>query len=94
MLSCFDFVCYNIFGGDVMTKHYEQRKAANERYLATLDSLLLRLPKGKKDEIKVHAESCGESVNGFISRAIAETMMRDKESDPKPGGNESQGDVL
>ena len=77
-----------------MTKHYEQRKAANERYLATLDSLMLRLPKGKKDEIKTHAESRGESVNGFISRAIAETMMRDKENKPKPGRNELQGDVL
>lgn len=30
--------------------------------------------------IRAHAESMGESVNGFIKRAIAETMERDKPS--------------
>jgi len=29
------------------------------------------------DTIKTHAEAHGESVNGFINRAIAETMERD-----------------
>ena len=28
--------------------------------------------------IKSHTESTGESVNGFIKRAITETMARDK----------------
>lgn len=61
-----------------MTKHYEQRKEANKRYLEKLDSLTLRMQMGKKDIIKAHAESMGESVNGFINRAIDETMERDK----------------
>ena len=63
---------------DNMTKHYEQRKEANKRYLEKLDSLTLRMQMGKKDIIKAHAESMGESVNGFINRAIDETMERDK----------------
>lgn len=61
-----------------MTKHYEQRKEANKRYLEKLDSLTLRMQMGKKDKIKAHAESMGESVNGFINRAIDETIERDK----------------
>ena len=38
----------------------------------------LVVAKGNKDIIKDHAEARGESVNGFINRAIAETMERDK----------------
>ena len=30
------------------------------------------------DAIRIHAATQGESVNGFISRAIAEAMKRDK----------------
>lgn len=60
-----------------MTKAYEQRKKANEKYLATLDEIKLRVPKGEKEKIKAYAESKGESVNGFIYRAIQECMERD-----------------
>ncbi len=43
----------------------------------TYDELKVRVRKGDKDKIKAHAESQGESVNGFINRAIDETMQRD-----------------
>lgn len=43
------------------------------------DKILLRLPKGRKEEIKAHAESRGESVNGFINRAIENQIERDRE---------------
>jgi hypothetical protein len=35
-----------------------------------LDRINLTVPKGKKDIIKAHAESRGESVNEFINKAI------------------------
>ncbi|MFR8012239.1 MAG: toxin-antitoxin system HicB family antitoxin [Clostridia bacterium] len=41
------------------------------------DSINLRVPKGDKAKIQVHAEKQGESVNGFVKRAINETMERD-----------------
>lgn len=41
------------------------------------DKILVRMPKGKKDLIQAHAEAQGESTNGFINRAISETMERD-----------------
>lgn len=62
-----------------MTKHYEQRKKANEKYLATMDTIMIRMSKesGLKSAIQAHAEAVGESVNAFILRAVAETIKRD-----------------
>ena len=46
------------------------------------DRINLTVPKGDKDIIKAHAEKHdGGSVNGFIQRAIKETMERDKEGE-------------
>lgn len=56
------------------------RKKANAKYEAkAYDKTLIRLPKGRLDEIRAHIEPAGESLNGFINRAIMETMGRDKE---------------
>ena len=41
------------------------------------DKVLVRLPTGTKENIQAHAEAHSESVNGFINRAITETMERD-----------------
>ena len=41
------------------------------------DRINLTVAKGKKETIQAHAEARGESVNGFINRAISETMERD-----------------
>lgn len=50
------------------------------RYIAkAYDRINLTVPKGKKDTIKAHAESHGQSVNSFINEAIDEKMERDKE---------------
>ena len=35
---------------------------------------MIRMPKGKKEQIKTFAESKGESLNGFVNRAIDEAM--------------------
>ena len=55
----------------------EAQKKASIKYLEKLDEIRIRMPKGKKDTIKAHAEAHSESVNGFINRAIEETMERD-----------------
>jgi len=57
-----------------------------DRYNAkAYDTILTRLPKGQKAQIQAHAEAQGESVNGFVIRAISETMERDKNK-TAPGG--------
>ena len=64
-----------------MSKHYEQRKEANERYLSKMDEIRIRMPKetALKEAIAEHAKETCESVNAFILRAIAETIERDKQ---------------
>ena len=49
----------------------------NRRYLEKQDSILIRVPKGRKVELQAHAEQQGESLNGFIVRAVDETIERD-----------------
>lgn len=46
------------------------------------DDIRLQVKKGRKDVIRAHAQARGESVNGFINRAIAETMERDERQSP------------
>lgn len=45
---------------------------------ANYDRVEAFFPKGQKEVIKAHAASMGESVNGFINRAIDEAMERDR----------------
>ena len=54
-----------------------QQKAVNKYMAANYDRINLTVQKGKKNAIQAHAEARGESVNGFINRAIAEAMERD-----------------
>ena len=53
-----------------------QRKAT-DKYLEKFDEMRVRVPAGQKAVIKAHAEARGESLNGFIIRAMSETMERD-----------------
>ena len=55
-----------------------QQRATNKYISKAYDRINLTVPKGRKDQIQAHAEARGESVNGFIGRAIDETMERDK----------------
>lgn len=41
------------------------------------DKVLIRMPKGRKEFIRTHAERQGESINAFINRAMVEAMERD-----------------
>ena len=51
-----------------------KRKFNSENY----DRIELTVKKGKKDMLKKHAADCGETLNGFINRAITETVERDE----------------
>lgn len=60
-------------------KNSEARIKANNRYNEkAYDRINIAVPKGRKDLIKAHTESKGESINGFVNRAIDETMEREK----------------
>ena len=64
-------------GGAGMAIRSEAQKKAVAKYnAANYDRVELRVEKGKKETIKAFAESRGESLNGFINRAIDEAMQR------------------
>ena len=54
-----------------------QQKATNKYIAKTYDRVNLTLPKGRKTELQAHAAQRGESLNGFIGRAIDEQNKRD-----------------
>lgn len=58
-------------------------KAQNKYIAKAYDRINLTTPKGRKDEIQAHAAAMGESVNGFINRAISAQIERDKETEGK-----------
>lgn len=55
-----------------------QQRAVSKYMKENYDVYQIRMPKGRKAEIQAHAEARGESVNGFLNRAVSETMERDK----------------
>ena len=62
-----------------------QQKAVNKYMKENYDRINLTVPKGKKEIVSTHAQARSESVNGFINRAIEETMQRDGTA---PGASE------
>lgn len=64
-----------------MGEKTEAQKKAQQKYIGKFALIQIRTDAEKQARIKVHAASKGESVNGFINRAIDETMERDKEAE-------------
>ena len=60
-----------------------QQNATNKWIAKVYDRINLTVPKGRKEEIQAFAAQTGESVNGFINRAIGEAMG---ESPQQPAG--------
>ena len=56
-----------------------QTRAQNKYINKVYDRINLVVDKGNKNKIKAHAEKQNESLNGFVNRAISETMERDEE---------------
>ena len=66
-------------GGSTMAIKSDAQKRAVAKYnAANYEQIQIRVDKGTKETIKAHADSMGESLNGFINRAITETMQRDQ----------------
>lgn len=42
----------------------------NARYHGKMDDIKIRVPKGKREELKCHAEDHGESLQGWIIRLL------------------------
>ena len=51
-----------------------QQRAVSKYMKANYDELKLRIPKGQKATVQARAEQEGESVNGYVNRAILDRM--------------------
>ena len=58
-----------------------QKRAEKKWNSEKVDSLHVRVKKGMRESLQEHAEKRNETVNGFINRAILETMERDNASE-------------
>ena len=62
------------------SRYTEAQARSAKKYLTeTVEDVRIRVPKGQKSVIKSHAESQGESMNQFVTRAIKEAMERDNQ---------------
>ena len=68
----------------------EAQKKASVKYLEKLDEIRIRMPKGKKDDIKAVAAIAGESMNQYIINAVDQRMERD--SATAEGGEDLDGE--
>ena len=66
---------------NVLSPSSEAKKRADAKYtLKAYDRLEIKVKKGRKEELKAHAAERGESLNGFVNRAINEAEERDKQA--------------
>lgn len=77
---CLSIIIYeslviNIMADEKTKGKYTDYK--NKYNAENYDSLRIVVPKGKKAKIKAHAEKNGESLNGFVNRAVDEAMNKD-----------------
>ena len=63
--------------GNTVAVSKAQQKAVTKYVKNKYDRFGLTMPKGDLDAIKAHAEARGESVNGFINRAVKEVMEKE-----------------
>ena len=56
----------------------DKHRARNKKYLDnTVDSIMVRVPKGQKQVIQEHANAAGVSLNMYMRIAVNEKMERD-----------------
>lgn len=56
----------------------EAQARAHKKYIANFVEVKVRMTAKRREEVRQHAEDHGESLNGFINRAIDETIQHDE----------------
>ena len=55
-------------------KSYEYNKKYAEKYLENYEEIKIRVPVGKRNEIKAHAARVGKSMNSYVLDLIEADM--------------------
>ena len=72
-----------------MGEKTEAQKKAQQKYMEKFVRVEIRMDSDKRLAMQAYAEARSESENGFINRAITETMERDNGA---PAASEGQGE--
>ena len=64
-----------------MGEKTEAQKKAQQKYMEKFAVARVRMDRDKYEAVQAHAEARGESVNGFINRAIDNQMEADIKED-------------
>lgn len=74
-----------------MSEKTEAQKKAQQKYMEKFSVARVRMEHDRYERVQAHAEARGESVNGFINRAISETMERDGLEGPSEAAGAALG---
>lgn len=79
-----------------MSASKAQQKAVNKYVKANYDLYQIKMPKGKKDDIKAVAAAAGESMNQYIINAIDQRTMSGDAGSPQEAahGTSEAGGIL
>ena len=69
------------------------QRAVNKYKKNNYDRIEITVPKGQRGVFQAHAAALGESVNGFINRAINQTMEQDAAGIPSEALGEPVDDL-
>ena len=73
-------------GGEKMSERSNALKKAQQKYMEKFSIARVRMEHDRYERVQAHAAAQGESVNGFINRAIDHEMERDgQKRPPEPG---------
>ena len=70
------YTVLKILGEHNMAQSEAQLKAS-KKYHEKFELIQFRVPKGKKQVLQEHAAERGESLNGFLNRAVDQTLSSD-----------------
>lgn len=65
-----------------MPEKTEAQKKAQKKYMEKFMVAQVRMEREKYERVQAHAEAQGESVNGFINRAIDHQISQDRDKGP------------
>lgn len=63
-----------------MARYTTAQNKATQKYIKNnYDNIVVRVPKGKRDEYKAHAEAMGKSLNQLIVDSLEKIIKENKE---------------
>lgn len=74
-----------------MPERTEALKKAQQKYMEKFSIARVRMERDRYERVQAHAAARGESVNGFIGRAISEAMERDDAGGPQEAAGAAAG---